>query len=100
MIASDFSRLRDGDMHDSYILENSQLPGQNPLLISDQFLATERAACASLEMRLRSLAEKAASRSTYTDKQKSTQWHQSLSLTNSPARIKGKFIWTPADFIT
>jgi hypothetical protein len=92
MIASDISKTRDSSMHDSYVLENSQLPGQNPLQINDQFLATERAACASLEMRLRSLAEKAASRSTYTEKQKSSQWHQSLSLTNSPARIKGKLI--------
>jgi hypothetical protein len=92
MIASDLNKTRDSDMHDSYVLENSQLPGRNPLQISDQFLATERAACASLEMRLRSLAEKAASRSTYTEKQKSSQWHQSLSLTNSPARIKGKLI--------
>jgi hypothetical protein len=92
MIASDFDRLRDSSMHDSYVLENSQLPGQNPLQISDQFLATERAACASLEMRLRSLAEKAASRSTYTEKQKSSQWHQSPSLSNSPARIRGKFM--------
>ena len=38
--------------------------------ITDKFLATERAACATLETRLRNLAERAASKNTFSDKRR------------------------------
>ena len=90
MIFNDTSRLRDDSINNEYKVEIHPLSGMNPLLITDKFLATERAACASLELRLRNLAEKAASRAAFTEAPKPTHWHRIGSLSNSPPRIKCK----------
>ena len=92
MIFNDTSRLRDAGVSNEYKADSNPMSGMNPLLITDKFLATERAACASLEMRLRNLAEKAASRTTFTEANKPSHWHRVGSLSNSPPRIKCKLL--------
>ena len=75
---------------DSQRLDKKKEPAQNPFMLSDKFLATERAACASLEMRLRNLAEKAASRGTFKGKEKQLQWRGGGSLPGSSLTKQGQ----------
>ena len=75
---------------DSKRLEKSKEPALSPFMLSDRFLATERAACASLEMRLRNLAEKAAARSTFSGREKQLQWRGGGFLPSSSSTEEGQ----------
>lgn len=75
--------------NDSQRFDKNQEHVQNPFLLSDKFLATERAACASLEVRLRNLAEKAASRSIFTGREKQLQWRSSEPLPSFSSAEEG-----------
>lgn len=100
MIFNDTSISKDAGVSDEYKVEIHPTLGMNPLLITDKFLATERAACASLEMRLRNLAEKAASRAAFTETPKATHWHRIVSLSKSPPRIKCKSLFDRVNNLT
>jgi hypothetical protein len=79
-------------LSDSQRLDKNQKPAENIFMLSDKFLATERAACASLETRLRNLAEKAASRSTFQVKEKQLQWRSDGSIPSSTSAKEGQII--------
>jgi hypothetical protein len=79
-------------LSDSQRLDKNEKPAQNIFMLSDKFLATERAACASLETRLRNLAEKAASRSTFQVKEKQLQWRSDGSIPSSTLTKEGQIM--------
>lgn len=83
-------------LSDSQRLDKNQKPAQNMFMLSDKFLATERAACASLETRLRNLAEKAASRSTFHVKEKQFQWCSDGSIPSSTLTKDGQIMGSAA----